>query len=68
MGVYSMGYGAVSICRMDDAYRSTQVQYSVMWLPSRFPQLFLYLFALTFSVFWILYQKRCRSRRYSWLL
>ncbi|ULT95425.1 hypothetical protein L3Y34_004274 [Caenorhabditis briggsae] len=68
MGVYSMGYGAVSICRIDDAYRSTQVQYSVMWLPSRFPQLFLYLFALTFSVFWILYQKRCRSRRYSWLL
>lgn len=68
MGVYSMGYGAVSICRMNDDFRSTQVQFSVMWLPSRFPQLFLYVIALIFSAFWIVYQNRCRSRRYSWLM
>lgn len=68
MGVYSMGYGALSICRLNDDFRSTQIQYSVMWLPSRFAQLFLYLFALFFSFFWIIYQTRCRSRRYSWLV
>uniref|UniRef100_A0A8R1E282 Metallophos domain-containing protein n=1 Tax=Caenorhabditis japonica TaxID=281687 RepID=A0A8R1E282_CAEJA len=63
MGVYSMGYGALSICRLNDEFRSTQVQYSVLWLPSRFPQLFLYFFAIFFSISWIIYQKRCRSRR-----
>lgn len=68
MGVYSMGYGALSICRMNDDYRSTQVQYSVMWLPSRFAQLFLYVVVIIFSSFWIVYQTRCRSRRFSWLL
>lgn len=68
MGVYSMGYGALSICRLNDAFRSTQVQYSVMWLPSRFAQLFLYIFAGSFAIFWIAYNARCRSRRFSWLM
>lgn len=68
MGVYSMGYGALSICRLNDDYRSVQVQYSVLWLPSRFAQLFLYIFSLIFSAFWIIFQKRCRTRRYSWML
>ncbi|CAI2351682.1 unnamed protein product [Caenorhabditis sp. 36 PRJEB53466] len=67
MGVASMGYGALSICRLNDDFRSTQVQYSVLWLPSRFAQLFLYAFAVTFSFLWIVYQKKFRSRRYSWL-
>uniref|UniRef100_A0A1I7TZD8 Metallophos domain-containing protein n=1 Tax=Caenorhabditis tropicalis TaxID=1561998 RepID=A0A1I7TZD8_9PELO len=68
MGVNSMGYGALSICRLNDEFRSTQVQFSILWLPSRFAQLFLYLSVIGFSIFWIIYQTRCRSRRYSWLL
>ncbi|EFO93945.1 hypothetical protein CRE_12792 [Caenorhabditis remanei] len=68
MGVYSMGYGALSICRLNDGYRSTQVQYSVMWLPSRFAQLFLYLFTVISCASWIIFQTKCRSRRYSWLM
>ncbi|CAI5446878.1 unnamed protein product [Caenorhabditis angaria] len=68
MGVASMGYGALSICRSSqDPYRSIEVQFSILWLPARFAQFFLYIFTLLFCCAWIFVQKRSRAKKYAWL-
>ncbi|XP_015918633.1 metallophosphoesterase 1 [Parasteatoda tepidariorum] len=49
MGTSKMGYGALEISK------SGEVKYTVLWLPSRFRQLFIYLFILCCCLFYAVF-------------
>jgi len=57
MGVPNMGYGAAII------NKDGQMKFDVLWLPSRYLQLTLYLVILSFIGFWLFMSRLCRYVR-----
>ncbi|GFT80109.1 metallophosphoesterase 1-like protein [Nephila pilipes] len=58
MGTFKMGYGALKISKNGEVF------YNVLWLPSRFRQLIIYLFVLILiSIYVLIYLSKCCLRQ-----